>query len=215
VACDRSHLAEALLLEGGIADREHLVHHEDIGLEMRGHGEREAHVHAAGVVLHLRIDEPLHLGEVHDLVELRCDLGSPHAEDRAAQEDVLPSRQIRMKPRSHLEQRPHSALEIDLSRRRLDDARQDLEQRALAGPVATDDADDLAVRDVERDVVERPELLDGLSLRATAHRSRRATKAIDDRFAQRAMRGTRAQLVLFAEMGDADGGAVPGLGERA
>jgi len=36
--------------------------------------------------------------------------------------------------------------------------RENLEQRALAGAVAADDADDLAVRDFERDIVKRAEL---------------------------------------------------------
>ena len=40
---------------------------------------------------------------------------------------------------------------------RLGDARQDLQQRPLAGAVAADDADDLAVRDLERHVPQRPE----------------------------------------------------------
>ena len=51
-------------------DGEHLVHDEDVGLEVRGHGEREPHVHAARVVLHRRVEELLDLGELDDLVEL-------------------------------------------------------------------------------------------------------------------------------------------------
>ena len=68
------HLAEALLLEGGVADRQHLVDDQDLRLEVRGHGEGQAHVHAARVVLHRRVDEPLDLGEGDDLVELAVDL---------------------------------------------------------------------------------------------------------------------------------------------
>ena len=41
---------------------------------------------------------------------------------------------------------------------RLGDAREDLEQRALAGAVAADDADDLAALDFEGDVTEGPEI---------------------------------------------------------
>ena len=43
-------------------------------LEMRGDGERQPHVHAAGVALHRRVDELLDLGEGDDLVELAADL---------------------------------------------------------------------------------------------------------------------------------------------
>ena len=42
--------------------------------------------------------------------------------------------------------------------------REDLEQRALAGAVAADDADHLAALDLEGDVLERPELLNAVAL---------------------------------------------------
>ena len=44
---DLVHLAQALLLELGVADRQHLVDDQDFRLEMRGDGEGEAHIHAA------------------------------------------------------------------------------------------------------------------------------------------------------------------------
>ena len=47
VAADVAHLAEALLLERGVADGEHFVDDQDLGLEVRGHRERQPHVHAA------------------------------------------------------------------------------------------------------------------------------------------------------------------------
>jgi hypothetical protein len=78
-------------------------------------------------VLHLRVDEALHFGEFHDLVELRCDLGAPHAKDGAAQEHVLATCQVRMKPGSNLQQGPDASDEIDAAGGRLDDAREDLE----------------------------------------------------------------------------------------
>ena len=65
-----AHLAEALLLELGVADRQHLVDDQDFRLQVRGHGERQPHVHAAGIVLDRRVEELLDLGEGDDLVEL-------------------------------------------------------------------------------------------------------------------------------------------------
>ena len=65
-----AHLAEALLLERRVADREHLVDEQDLRLEMRGDRERQAHVHAARVALHRGVEERLDLGERDDLVEL-------------------------------------------------------------------------------------------------------------------------------------------------
>jgi hypothetical protein len=44
--------------------------------------------------------------------------------------------------------------ELDGARRRPLEARDELQKRALAGPVGTDDGDDLAVVDPERDTVD-------------------------------------------------------------
>ena len=52
--------------------RQNLVDEQDLGLEVRGDGEGEAHVHAARVALHRRVDEALDPGEVDDLVEARA-----------------------------------------------------------------------------------------------------------------------------------------------
>ena len=64
------HLAEALLLELSVSDGQHLVDDEDLGVEVRSHGKRESHVHAARVALHRRIEEATDLAELDDLVEL-------------------------------------------------------------------------------------------------------------------------------------------------
>ena len=71
---DVLHLVQALLLEARVADREDLVHHQDLRLQMGSHGERQPHVHAARVVLDRRVEELLDLGEGDDLVELPLDL---------------------------------------------------------------------------------------------------------------------------------------------
>ena len=44
---DVAHLAQALLLKRGVADRQHLVDDQDLRLQVRGDGERQPHVHAA------------------------------------------------------------------------------------------------------------------------------------------------------------------------
>jgi hypothetical protein len=156
---DVAHLAEAFGLKCRVADGEHLVDEQDFRLEVCGDGEGEAEVHAARVPLHRRVDEPLDLGERHDLVELADDLLAMHAEDRAVEEHVLAPGQIRMESRTDLEQRADATLDRRTSRRRRRDAGEQLEQRALAGAVSSDEAERLAVRHVERDVTERPELI--------------------------------------------------------
>ena len=56
----------ALLLEGGVADRKHLVDHQDVGVDLDRHRERQAHVHTRGVVLELEVLELLKLSELDD-----------------------------------------------------------------------------------------------------------------------------------------------------
>ena len=63
-----------------------------------------------------------------------------------------------MEAGADLEQRADAAARVHAAPRRVGDAREDLEQRALAGAVRADEAEDLARPDVERDVVERPDL---------------------------------------------------------
>ena len=66
---DLVHLAQRLALEGGVADREHLVDEQDLRLEVGGDGEGEPHRHAARVALDRGVEEALDLGEVDDFVE--------------------------------------------------------------------------------------------------------------------------------------------------
>ena len=63
----RFHLAEgvgALLLEGGVADREHLVDQQDVGVDLEHQREGEPDQHPRGVVLQLQVGEFLEFGEL-------------------------------------------------------------------------------------------------------------------------------------------------------
>lgn len=73
-ARDLLHLAETLVLECEVADGEDFVDDQDFRFEMRCDGESQPDIHAAGIVLHLRVEEALDLGKGHDLVELPRDL---------------------------------------------------------------------------------------------------------------------------------------------
>src|SRR5688500_5562144 len=101
---DVAELADALVLEPGVTDREHLVDEQHVGFEMRGNRKRKPHVHATRVVFDRRVDECPYFGELDDLVEIPEDVEARHAEDGAVQKDVLASRQIRVKTRADFEQ---------------------------------------------------------------------------------------------------------------
>ena len=154
---DVSHLAEALPLEIGIADREDLVDEEDLRLEMRGDGERESEVHPARVALDRSIDELFDLRKGDDLVEFPADLGPAHAEDRAVEVNVFASGELGMESRADFQERAHASVDLGGAVRRLRDPGQDLQQRALPRSVAADDSDHLALADFEVDVAQRPE----------------------------------------------------------
>jgi len=64
-----------------------------------------------------------------------------------------------MKPRADFEQAPHASTHERLTTCRLDDAAEDLHQRALSGAVVTDDAQRLPPFHFERYVTQGPQIL--------------------------------------------------------
>ena len=111
-----AHAVDALLLEADVADAEHFVDEQHVGVEVRGDREAEPRVHARRVALDRRVDELADAGEVDDRVELARDLGALHAHDRALQVDVLAAGQVGMEAGRHFDQRADAALDLDLRR---------------------------------------------------------------------------------------------------
>ncbi len=114
---------------------------------MDGDGEREPHVHARRVELDLGVDELLDAGEVDDVVEVPVGLLARQAEDRGVEVDVLPAGEVGVEAGAELEQRGEPTATVDGARGGLDDAADDLEQRALARAVVPDQSDGRAGRD--------------------------------------------------------------------
>ena len=136
-------LPRHFLLEAHVPHRQHLVHQQDLRLQVGGHGKGQAGAHAGGVAFQGGVDELVDLGKRHDLVELALDLLPAHAQDGAVQEDVLPAGELGVKAGAHLQQRPHPAVQFHPAGGGLGDPGQDLEQGALAGAVPADDPQDL------------------------------------------------------------------------
>ena len=204
-ASDVTHLRQAALLELRVADGEHLIDDQDVRLEVRGNREREAEIHAAGISLHRRINKTCDAGEFDDLVETALDVAPVHAKDGAVQEDVFAPRQLGMKARPDFEQCAEAAVHGRFTGRRQRDAGKHLEQRALAGAVAADDAERLSMRNVERDVAQRPERLRvvlgclGLGAKATKI-SPRSQRGLRHEIAQRVVTLRRcAHAIALAE----------------
>ena len=151
-------LPEALALELLVADGEDLVQQQHVDLEMRGDRETEPHVHPRRVRAHRDVDEALQLREGDDLVHVPPDVLALEAEDGAVQVDVLAARELRVEAGAELEQRADAALDGNGAGGRLDDPRDEPEQRRLPGAVAADQPDRLAGRDARRDVAQRPDV---------------------------------------------------------
>ena len=104
-ALELRELVEALVREALVADGEHFVHQQHVGIDVNRHREAEAHVHAGRIGLHRRVDEVLELGELDDLVEAAGDLALGEAEHDAVDEHVLAPGDLRVEPRAELDQR--------------------------------------------------------------------------------------------------------------
>jgi hypothetical protein len=152
------HLAEALPLECLVADGEHLVEQEHVGVEVRRDREAEPHVHPRGVGAHRPVDRLLELGEGDNLIEALADLRTLQSVDRAVQEDVLAAREVGVEPGSELEQGADPSVDGDAALGRLDDSGDQAQQRRLAGAVPADKADRLTRLDRERHVLERQDI---------------------------------------------------------
>ena len=135
----------------GVADRQHLVDEHDVGVGLDHHREREPDHHPRRVVLELEVGEVAQLGEVEHGVEPAPRLAPRQAHHHAVEHDVLARRQLRVEPDAELDERGEPARHADPAAVGAVDAGQDLQQRALAGAVAADDPEELALADVERD----------------------------------------------------------------
>src|SRR5262245_28161930 len=153
------HLRHALPLERLVADREHLVQEQDVRVDVHGDREAEPHVHPGRVRPHGQVDEALELRERDDLVHPLAHVLALETVDRAAEEDVLAAGEIGVEAGAELEQRADRAAHVERASSRREDARDQAQERRLARAVAADEADRRAGLDLERHVVQRPDLL--------------------------------------------------------
>jgi hypothetical protein len=136
---------------------------------MGGHGESKPNIHAGGI-LHRSVQKILYLSEGDDLVKFLRNLVTSHAQYRTVEKDIYATGELGMKAGPHFQKAADATTEHDPAFGRRS-AAEDLEKRTLAGPIAPDDTDDLAVFDFEIQVLECPELLDPIALKACWPRS--------------------------------------------
>lgn len=117
----------------------------------------QPHVHATGIALDGGVDKFFDFSKRDDLVELAYNLSARHAKDGSIEEYVLAPAQLGMKSCAHFEQARQAATHFDTAFAGGCNAAESFEQRAFAGAVAADDADDFAGLDFEVDVLQGPE----------------------------------------------------------
>ena len=132
-------LIETLQAEPCITDREHLVHQENVGVDVDRHGEPEPHVHAGRVCLDRRVDEVFQLRKFHDLVETVADLTTGQPQHDAVDEHVLATGDLRVEPGAQLDQCRYPSVHTHAAAGGFRDPGDELEQRALARTVSPDD----------------------------------------------------------------------------
>jgi len=162
------HFPQALLLELCIPNRQNLIYDQNLWLQMRRNCKGEPHIHATAVALDWCIQEFLYAGERDNLVELALNFDFAHAQDGAIEKNVFAAGELGMEAGAYLEQAGDAATDAHPASRGFCDAAENLEQGTLAGPIAADDAQHLALLYFERDIFESPELLARWSRSAVA-----------------------------------------------
>ena len=150
------HLANALFLKSGVTDGEDLVHDQDVWSQIGGDGKRQPHAHTRRIPLYWGVYKLRNFGELDDFFESAVNLPLLHAENRSVDVDVFASSQIRMETGPHFQQARDPAVHFGAPLGWIGDPAQDLQQRALAGTVSSNDSDHVSSIDLEGDVAQCP-----------------------------------------------------------
>ena len=78
-----AHLAKAFVLKRLVTDGQHLVHDQNLRIEVGRHAEGQPHAHPRGVAFDWRVEKFLDFRKCHDFVEFSADFrgsspGSSH-----------------------------------------------------------------------------------------------------------------------------------------
>src|ERR1035437_4604517 len=116
---------------------------------MRRHCKRQPHIHPRRITLYRRIQELLDLRKIHNLIKLLLDLRPTHPENSSIKKNILPPSQLRMKTGADLQQTGHPPHYPDTAGGRLGDAAENFEECRFPSAITTDDADTVALFNLE------------------------------------------------------------------
>ena len=146
--------SHAFLREKSVSHRQGLVHDKDVRIHMGDDGKGQAHDHAAGIVAHRLVDEVADIRKVHDGVVAGGDLVIAQPQDGGIQEDVLAPGEFGIEAAAQLQQGGHPSAGSHTACGGGQGPGDDLQERALARPVAPYDADTFASADGKVDMVQ-------------------------------------------------------------
>ena len=150
----------AFRLEALVADRERLVHEEDVGLDVGGDGKGQPRRHAGRIGPDRRVDELRQLGPGDDAGQSPAHLFPRKPKERSLEQDVLYSRQLAVESQAELQERRDPSGHDDAAPCRIEHARDHLEESGLAGPVAADDSQRLARLDGQIEIAQSFDLVE-------------------------------------------------------
>lgn len=153
------HPGVALLPEGLVTDREHLVDEEDRFVERGDDRETEPHLHPGGQVAVRPVERRANLraGEVDDVLEALLDLGLGQPVQAGLHPEVVAAGQLAAETSRELDEGGDPPIDLDGAAVGQEHPGDRLEQGALAAAVTPDQAHRLAPGDLEGDVLQRPE----------------------------------------------------------
>lgn len=142
------------LREFGVAHADDLVEDQDVGVHGRADSEGEPQHHAARIGADRQVQKLAQLAELLDIGDDRLGLLVVAAEHDAAHADVVIARGVGVHAHREVEKRGHAALDRHLASSGWIDAAEHPQERRLAGPVAADEADPVAVARLEAHLVQ-------------------------------------------------------------
>src|SRR5258705_12464092 len=102
-----------------------------------------------------------------------------------------------MEAGTNFEQAGQTAAHLDVTVCRISDSRNNFQQRAFTGAIAADNADPLALRDVEINVAQGPERLIAAGILAVGKSSKRTFQGFDEELAESLVPGLHPPDPLF------------------
>jgi hypothetical protein len=144
-------------LELEIADREHLVDQQHVGLDLDRDRKAQAHDHAGRVARDRLVEKVAQLGKLEDRRQPPHDLAPAQAEHEPGQHRIVAPGQVRHEAQCERQQLARHRCTADAAAVRRDDAGHGAQKCTFARAVAADHAEAVARREAQAHVLERPE----------------------------------------------------------